>query len=71
MRLKYDENGEAVNSFVQYDPAWMESDEKRPVILVLPDWDGLNSYEEKRAALIVEDLGYVAVRRRWCIGHAW
>ena len=28
-------------------------------LIILPDWDGVNSYEQKRATLVAEDLGYV------------
>lgn len=48
-------------SFVVSDVSWAQSDTKRPVVYILPDWDGLNAYEIERAHMIVRDLGYVAV----------
>jgi dienelactone hydrolase len=52
--------GQQMASFVVSDAAWAEGDQ-RPVVFILPDWDGLNQYELERAHLIVRDLGYVAV----------
>jgi len=31
-----------------------------PVVVILPDWDGVNLYEQQRATMIARDLGYVA-----------
>eukprot|EP00592_Proboscia_alata_P014804 CAMPEP_0194397656 /NCGR_PEP_ID=MMETSP0174-20130528/125665_1 /TAXON_ID=216777 /ORGANISM="Proboscia alata, Strain PI-D3" /LENGTH=971 /DNA_ID=CAMNT_0039193857 /DNA_START=24 /DNA_END=2940 /DNA_ORIENTATION=- len=31
-----------------------------PVVIILPDWDGVNLYEKQRATMIAKELGYVA-----------
>jgi dienelactone hydrolase len=30
-----------------------------PAVVILPDWDGVNFYEQQRATMLAEDLGYV------------
>jgi len=30
------------------------------VVVILPDWDGVNDYEKKRAVMVATELGYVA-----------
>jgi dienelactone hydrolase len=40
----------------------MPSDEwmrPHPVVVIFPDWDGVNAYEKKRATMLAE-MGYVA-----------
>mmetsp|Transcript_9636 Transcript_9636/g.21405 ORF Transcript_9636/g.21405 Transcript_9636/m.21405 type:complete len:570 (-) Transcript_9636:180-1889(-) len=31
-----------------------------PAVIIIPDWDGVNSYEQTRAAMIAKDWGFVA-----------
>lgn len=46
-----------MNGFVAYN----ESDSgKRPVVLIVPEWWGLNDYAKKRARMLAE-LGYIAM----------
>lgn len=30
-----------------------------PAVVILPDWDGVNFYEQQRATMIAQELGYV------------
>ena len=46
-----------MNSFVAWDET---SDKKRPAILVIPEWWGLNDYAKGRAKQLAE-LGYIAM----------
>ena len=46
-----------MNSFIAYDES---SDKKRPGILVIPEWWGLNDYAKGRAKQLAE-LGYIAL----------
>lgn len=46
-----------MNGFIALDKA---SDAKRPVVLIVPEWWGLNDYARKRARMLAE-LGYVAM----------
>lgn len=50
-------DGVALNGWLAYDSA---SSEKRPVVLVVPEWWGLNDYAKSRARKLAE-LGYVAM----------
>lgn len=46
-----------MNGYLAYDESY---DAKRPVVLVVPEWWGLNDYSKKRARDLAE-LGYVAM----------
>lgn len=35
------------------------TDQKIPAVIVIPDWDGVNYYEQQRATMISQELGYV------------
>ncbi len=50
-------DGVALNGWLAYDSA---KTEKRPVVLVVPEWWGLNDYAKSRAKKLAE-LGYVAM----------
>src|SRR5215213_5420069 len=54
--IEYDYEGTKMKGFLAYDDA---AKEKRPGILVVHEWWGLNDYAKKRAEMLV-DLGYVA-----------
>jgi dienelactone hydrolase len=55
--VTYDASGTTSNGFVAYD----ESKEgKRPGVLVVPEWWGLNDYTRSRAKQLAE-LGYIAL----------
>ena len=47
----------AHHSFIALDTSFHE---KRPVVMIIPEWWGLNNYVKKRAILLAE-LGYVAM----------
>ena len=47
----------AHHSFIAFDTSFHE---KRPVVLILPEWWGLNNYVKKRAIQLAQ-LGYVAM----------
>jgi len=36
-----------------------DSTGKVPAVVIIPDWDGVNTYEHQRATMIAKDLGYV------------
>ena len=55
--VTYAVNGKNYRSFVAYD-ATMSS--VRPVVMVIPEWWGLNDYAKKRAEMLAE-LGYFAM----------
>lgn len=55
--VSYTADGITMNSFVAYDES---SDKKRPAVLVIPEWWGLNDYAKGRA-LQLAALGYIAI----------
>ncbi len=55
--VSYTAGGLTMNSFVTYDES---SDKKRPAVLVIPEWWGLNDYARGRAKQLAE-LGYIAI----------
>jgi dienelactone hydrolase len=54
--IDYEHDGTKFKGFLAYDDAGIG---KRPGVLVVHDWWGLNDYAKKRAAMLAE-LGYVA-----------
>jgi dienelactone hydrolase len=54
--VEYDDHGTKLKGFLAYDDAGKE---KRPGVLVFPEWWGLNNYAKTRAMQLAE-LGYVA-----------
>lgn len=54
--VHYEDDGTALTGYLYWDDA---SDAKRPGILVIHEWWGLNDYAKKRARMLAE-LGYVA-----------
>jgi dienelactone hydrolase len=55
--ITYTADGVTMNGFVAYDSG---STEKKPVVLVVPEWWGLNDYSKGRARQLAE-LGYLAM----------
>lgn len=55
--VSYTADGLTMNSFVAYDGS---TDKKRPAVLVIPEWWGLNDYAKGRAKQLAE-LGYIAI----------
>jgi dienelactone hydrolase len=55
--VRYPADKLTMNSFIAYDGS---SDKKRPAILVIPEWWGLNDYAKGRARQLAE-LGYIAL----------
>ena len=55
--VSYTAGGLTMNSFIAWDES---SDKKRPAILVIPEWWGLNDYAKGRAKQLAE-LGYIAL----------
>lgn len=53
--LIYADGNVKLEGYVARDPSWKE---KRPVVLIVHDWDGLGQYEMDRATQIAE-LGYI------------
>lgn len=56
-KTTYESNGKTYDAYVTYDE---NIKEKRPGILVVPEWWGLNDYSRSRAKQLAE-LGYVAM----------
>lgn len=54
--IEYDYEGTKLKGFLAYDEA---GNEKRPGVLVVHEWWGLDDYAKKRATMLAE-LGYVA-----------
>ena len=54
--VEYEFDGTKLKGFLAYDDA---KNEKRPGVLVVHEWWGLNDYTKKRATMLAE-LGYVA-----------
>jgi dienelactone hydrolase len=42
-------------------PSDASSENRKPAVVILPDWDGVNEYEWTRASMIATQLGYVAI----------
>lgn len=55
--VNYAADTSTMNSFIAYDAS---TDKKRPVVLVIPEWWGLNDYAKSRAKQLAE-LGYLAM----------
>jgi dienelactone hydrolase len=55
--VTYTAGGITMNSFIAYDESY---DKKRPAVLVIPEWWGLNDYAKGRA-LQLAALGYIAI----------
>ena len=54
--IEYDHDGTKFVGFLAYDDA---TNDKRPGVLVVHEWWGLNEYAKKRATMLAE-MGYVA-----------
>ncbi len=54
--VQYHDGDQVLNGYIAYDDAITE---KRPGVLVVHEWWGLNDYAKRRAAMLAE-LGYVA-----------
>jgi dienelactone hydrolase len=55
--INFEESGKTYKNFVYYNNA---NDSARPVVLVIPEWWGLNDYPKMRAKQLAE-LGYIAM----------
>jgi dienelactone hydrolase len=55
--VNFDEGGKSYKNFVYYNTA---NDSARPIVLVIPEWWGLNDYPKMRAKQLAE-LGYIAM----------
>ncbi|MEO5681811.1 MAG: dienelactone hydrolase family protein [Chitinophagaceae bacterium] len=55
--VSYTAGGLTMNSFIAYDES---SDKKRPAVLVVPEWWGMNDYSKSRARQLAA-LGYIAM----------
>ena len=55
--ISYKSDTVSINSFLAYDESFAD---KRPVVLVLPEWWGINDYTRGRAKQLAE-LGYLAI----------
>jgi len=55
--VTYDDNGKTLKGFLAYDE---NKKGKRPAILVVPEWWGVNDYTRMRARKLAE-LGYIAM----------
>ena len=55
--LNFSAGGNTLNSFVAYDST---KNNKRPIVLVIPEWWGINQYPRDRARQLAA-LGYLAV----------
>lgn len=55
--ISYPADTSTMQSFIAYDAA---VDKKRPVVLIIPEWWGLNDYAKGRAKQLAE-LGYLAM----------
>ena len=54
--VSYQHGQQALEGYLVYDDAW---EGKRPAVIVVHEWKGLNDYAKKRARMLA-DLGYVA-----------
>merc|ERR1712224_456143 len=60
--VAYEHDGFALEGYLALPP--MAAGEKRPALVILPDWDGVNGptgYEAERAVLAAKEGGYVAM----------
>ena len=55
--VSYSSDSVTMNGFVAYDES---TDKKKPVVLVVHEWWGLNDYAKSRAKKLAE-LGYIAM----------
>ncbi len=55
--VEYSAGGQTLKGYLAYDSA---AKNKRPGVLVVPEWWGLNDYARRRARMLAE-LGYVAL----------
>jgi len=58
--VSYDDDGFALEGYLAMPTGLSE---KRPAVVILPDWDGVNGptgYEAKRAVMMAQEGGYVA-----------
>ena len=55
--ISYKSDTVSLNSFLAYDESFSE---KRPVVLILPEWWGISDYTKGRAKQLAE-LGYLAI----------
>lgn len=53
--LVYEDGAAKLEGYVARDPAWTG---KRPVVLIVHDWDGLGTYEQERARQLAA-MGYI------------
>ena len=60
-KVSYKLDTVTMDGYVVYDES---SDKKRPAVLVVPEWWGLNDYPKMRAKKLAE-LGYVAFAVMW------
>ncbi|HRE82488.1 MAG TPA: dienelactone hydrolase family protein [Opitutaceae bacterium] len=56
--VAYEHEGVKLEGFLAYDDAKVSASKKAPLVLVLPEWWGLNSYAKSRAEDLAK-LGYV------------
>lgn len=54
--VEYTDGGEVLSGFLAHDPSIAG---KKPVVLIVHDWDGITDYEKSRARQLAQ-LGYVA-----------
>merc|ERR1712176_1684426 len=60
--VAYDDEGFALEGYLAIPP--LDDGEKRPAVVILPDWDGVNGptgYEAERAVMMAQEGGYVAM----------
>lgn len=57
--VTYEHDGERLHGYLAWDDRGGDGDEKRPGVLVVHEWWGLNDYAQGRARMLAE-LGYVA-----------
>lgn len=55
--VSYDHSGTTLEAYVARDAKWTE---KRPIVLIVHDWNGIDEYEMRRAREVA-GLGYIAV----------
>ena len=55
--ISYKADTVSINSFLAYDERFSD---KRPVVLILPEWWGISDYTKRRAKQLAE-LGYLAI----------
>ena len=57
--VDYTADGVACRGFVAYDETKCSPATPCPLVLIVPDWNGMNGYEMHRACLLADE-GYVA-----------